>query len=319
MSLKPISPKNHRPKRVVRHTPPVIVVQKKKSSGPGGLIIGVLLLLGLGGGYFVYNNHQKNEAAIAARQHQLDENARRVAEVERQRAEAERQRHVYEDEAPDKTALGTRSEPEVSIPTPEPTSSAAAAEETPAKEEKTSALGDTSAPTAGDGVFNVEDTSAPPFDLSATGKKAKKVYDDLDKAIDKAASGKTFHDLQADLKRSFEVANPGLFADATTLPAFPAKEEKLLRLAQGVYVCLNLAAELEARNTVPDEQHVKFVNWLMKEDAKAARTFTYGLEHYNISDAASAADLLEELRAAYLVSPTTAAKKIPTILKAAAE
>ncbi len=325
MSLKPIAPKKGHPIRRGPGGMPVVIVEKKKS-GSGSLILGLLLLVALGGGGFVYYNQQKNEAALAAKQQRLEQNARNAAVNERLRAEAEEQKRQKK-EAARTTALGSVGAPAAeSTPAPKTSRTVVStnndAAEAPAEEEEEgpkSAMGSTSAPTAGDGVFNVDDTSAAPFDLTAEGKAAKAVITKLDKAIDAAGDGDTFHDLQADLKRSFEVAQPGAFADASTLPPFPDKEHKLLRMAQGVYVCLNLAAELDARNTVPSAQHAKFVNWLMKDKAKAARTFTYGLEHYNIHDVARAADLLDEVRQAYLISPSSGMKKIPVILKAAGE
>ncbi len=323
MSLKPIAPKGRHPKRGARPAgAPVVVIQKKSGSG-GGMIVGLLLLLALGGGGFYYYNQQQNEAKLAAQQQRLEENARKVAEVERQRAEYEAQKKQKEEETSAKTALGTTAPVETAVPatasTPAPKAVAAAAPaaaEEEAEEGPKSAMGGTSAPTAGDGVFNVVDNTPPPFELKAQGKAATKVIAALEKAIDKAGDGNMFHDLQADLKRSFEVAYPELYATAGTLPAFPAKEEKLLRMAQGVYTCLVLAAELDSRATVPDREHARFVNWLMKDRAKAARTFTYGVvEHCGIHDTATAADLLDEVRQAYLISPSSGMKKIPAILK----
>ncbi len=323
MSLKPVAPKSHRAKRAVRPAGMPVVVVQKKSAGSGGMVMGVILLALLGGGGFVYYNQQQNEAALAAKQERLEQNARNTAENERLRAEAEEQKRQKK-EARRATAMGSVGTPAEEAPattvastnTEDADSSYEEVEEEEAK--PSSAMGSTTAPTAGTGVFKVEDTSAPVFDLTATGKAAQKVIAALEKAIDKAGDDNTFHDLQADLKRSFDVAQPGLFDDAGTLPDFPDKEQKLLRMAHGVYVCLNLAAELDSRNTVPAEQHTKFVNWLMKDKAKAARTFTYGVvEHCGIHDSARAADLLDEVRQAYLISPSSGMKKIPAILKAA--
>ncbi len=325
MSLKPIAPKKRSARPGVRPAGAPVVIVQKKSSGSGGLLVGVLILLALGGGYFVYNNQQKNEAALAAQQQRLEENAQRVAEAERQRAEYENQKKQKEEERRAATALGTAaptaSEKQAPAATPAPsaaslTTAPAVTEEEEEENSQKSGMGSTKAPSAGDGVFKVQDTSPAVFDLTTKGKAALKVMEALDKAIDKASNGKTYHDLQADLKHSFTVADPSLFADPAVLPPFPPKEEKLLRMAQGVFICLNLAAELEARNTIPEKEHAKFVNWLMKEKAKAARTFTYGVvEHCGITDTATAADLLDEVRQAYLISPTSGMKKIPAILK----
>ncbi len=320
MSLKPITPKKPAARRGIRPmSAPVVVVEKKSSGGAGGLIVAVLLVLALGGGYFVYNNQQKNEAALAAQKQQLEENAQRVAEAERQRAEHEaklRERKTALGSAQSPAALGT-SAPAADSWSDSYGDSPSAEEPAPAEDEpETSALGSTGAPAKGDGVFNADDTTPPPFDLNAKGKAGQKVITSLDKAIGKAGDEGTFHDLHADLKRSFDVAQPELFADARTLPAFPDKEEKLLRMAHGVYACLNLASELEARSTVPDKDHARFVRWLMKDKAKAARTFTYGVvEHCGITDVSTAADLLDEVRQAYLISPSSGMKKIPAILK----
>ncbi len=323
MSLKPIAPKNKLAKRGVRPAGMPVVVVQKKSSGGGGMILGLILLLALGGGGFYYYNQQQNEAALAAQKQRQEENARKVAEVERQRAEHQASKRAgnadYDQD--NKTALGTAlaTDVETSVSTtPDPSYSDDEADVAMTEEEEgeKSALGATSAPSAGDGVFKVEDTSAPVYDLAAKGNAAKKVMEALDKAIDKAEKEQAFHDLQADLKRAFEVAHPELFADAATLPSFPAKEEKLLRMAQGVYTCLVLTSELEARNTVPEKDHARFVAWLMKDKAKAARTFTYGVvEHCGITETEAAADLLEEVRQAYLISPSSGMKKIPAILK----
>ncbi len=326
MSLKPVAPKNHRPGRVPARTGAPIIIQKKES-GSGGLIMGLVLLAALAGGAFLYYNQQQNEATLAAQQQRLEDNARAEAENARLRAEYEAQKQQKKEERAADTAMGAAATP-AAAPAPAAKASspaaASAATTAPAAQEEEeegpkSAMGSTSVPSAGDGVFNVEDTSAPVFDLTAKGKAAQKVIAALDKAIDKAGDGDSFHDLQADLKRSFEVAQPGLFADPATLPSFPDKEQKLLRMAHGVYVCLNLASELDSRNTVPSSAHARFVNWLMKDKAKAARTFTYGVvEHCGIHDSATAADLLDEVRQAYLISPTSGMKKIPAILKAKA-
>ncbi len=317
MSLKPIAPKNRRAVRGVRPGMPVVVAPKK-SSGGGGWIVLLLLVAALAGGYFVYTNQQKNDAALAAQKQRLEENAKKLAEAERQRAEYEN-RKKQDAAAPSTTALGTAQSADMTSQggyADDDVGSDVSYEEDAEESGSESALGSTTI-AKGTGEFAVTDTSAPPFDLAATGKAATKVMEALDNAIDQAGEGDSFHDLQADLKRSFEVANPQLFANESTLPAFPDKEQKLLRLAQGVYVCLNLAAELEARDTVPSEKHAKFVNWLMKDKAKAARIFTFGLEHEGINEVATAADLLEKLRQIYLKSPSSALKKIPAILKQA--
>ncbi len=318
MSLKPAAPKGHPSKLGARPAGMPVVVVQKKSSGGGGMILGVLLLLALGGGGFYYYNQQQNEAALAARQQRMEENALRIAEVERQKAEYEAQREQQraEREAAKKATAPAATESLASTTTATASAPSSTTAEPEEAEGPKSALGATSAPSAGDGVFNVTDTSPAVFKLDAKGKAATKVMEALDKAIDKAGNGNTFHDLQADLKHSFDVAYPELYATAGTLPSFPAKEDKLLRMAQGVYTCLVLAGELEARNTIPDKDHARFVNWLMKEKAKAARTFTYGVvEHCGIHDTATAADLLDEVRQAYLISPTSGMKKIPAILK----
>ncbi len=320
MSLKPINPGKTRPKRPVRPIGAPVVVVQKKSSGSGGLMMGLILIAALGGGYFVYNNQQKNEAARAAQQAKLEANARAEAENERLRLEHENEKKRRQEEeaaSVSATALGTAI-PSASSSSTTYTEADTVADETPAEESgEDTALGSTEAPTTGTGMFNAEDTSAPAFDLTAKGKAAKKEQEALEKAITKAGNDGTFHDLQADLKRAFEVAQPGFFADGSTLPAFPPKEEKLLRLAQSVYISLTIAAELEARDTVPDKQHAKFVNWLMKEKGKPARTFSYGLEHYNINDMATATELMNELREAYLIAPSSAEGKIKLILEKA--
>ncbi len=326
MSLKPIAPKGRAPKRGVRSAGMPVVVVQKKQSGSGGLIMGLILIAALAGGGFIYYNQQQNEAALAAKQARLDANAAAEAENARLKAEYEQKKLEQKQKKEKTTAMGSVGAPEPAAASPAPAASSASLsaaevddslEEEEEEEGAKSAMGSTSAPTKGDGVFNVDDTTPPPFDLKAEGKAAQKVIVALDKEVDKAGHGNTFHDLQADLKRSFDVAQPGLFADASTLPAFPDKNHKLLRMAQGIYVCLTLAAELDARNTIPSDQHAKFVNWLMKDKAKAARTFTFGLEHCGIHDVAKATDLLDEVRQAYLISPSSGMKKIPAILKAA--
>ncbi len=317
MALTPKTPKAHRAKRNMRPigAPPVVYV-KKKNSGSGGMVMGIILLALAAGGGFLYYNQQQNDAALDARQHQEEINAKVMAENERNFAEMERQKQERRSggrksatQQPN-TAMGAVSQkPAASSPAP-----AVAADDepqTPQLIEKKSAMGTTMV--AADG--SIEDTTPPPFNLKADGIVAKNVMEKLDKAIDAAADGDTFHDLQADLKRSFELTQPDIFTDKNVIPGYPDKEHKLLRLAQGVYVCLNLAAELNARNEVPDKAHAKFVNWLMKDKAKAARTFTYGLEHYNITDVETATVLLEELRAAHMKAPSSAMKKIPAIVK----
>ncbi len=339
MSLKPIAPQKPRTKRVKRPAGAPVVLVQKKSSGSGGWLVLLLLLAAAGGGWYVYDNQQKNEAALAAREQRLEENAQKLADVERQKAEHEASKNKK-----GKTAMGTLAPAAAdeasaddeyadmgdggvnyfgktaeSIEMPVEQSVSASSGET-AKRKSTggrkSAMGSTEME---GGEFAEVDTSAPPFDLTAKGKAAKKVIDQLSKAIDKAGDGNTFHDLQADLKRSFEVAQPSLFADATTLPPFPDKEDRLLRIAQGVYVCLNLAAELDIEDDAQDKKHAKFVNWLMKDKAEAARTFSFGLEHYNITDVPTATKLLGELRATYWKTPSSAKKKIRPILEKAAK
>ncbi len=325
MSLKPVTPRRGPASRGFRPAGMPVTPAKKESSSSGGIIVLILLIIALGGGYFVYSNDQKNEAALAAQKQREEENAQKLAEVERQRAEYEASKRK-EAESARVTALGTATSSADSVATQDHTSDDSydsydtdeALTQEPSAEEsdpgEASALGSTTI-AQGSGEFAASDSTPPPFDLKATGKAGTKVREELDKAIDQAGDGDTFHDLRADLKRSFDVAYPELFADADTLPPFPDKDQKLLRLAQGVYVCLNLAAELDARDTVPAEQHAKFVNWLMKEKAKAARIFTFGLEHQGISDASAAADLLNELRTVYLKTPSSALKQIPVILK----
>ncbi len=323
MSVNSNSPKARRSKRGARPAGmPVVYVQKKKS-GSGGLVMTLILLAALGGGGFIYYNQQQNAAALAAKQQKMEENAKIMEQNERNFAEAEakkkgRRAARAATTATEETAMGAVSETPAVNDTPavETTSTPAPVEEETVTVK--SAMGTTTM-TKRDGQFAVEDTTPPPFDLKAEGIVAKKVMEKLDKAIDEAGDGDTFHDLQADLKRSFELTQPGIFTDEKVIPAYPDKEQKLLRLAQGVYVCLNLAAELNAQNTVSDKDHAKFVNWLMKDKAKAARTFTYGLEHYNITDVATATVLLEELRAAHMKSPSSAMKKIPTVVKKGAK
>ncbi len=323
MSLKPITPKNRRPARAARPAPmPVVIVPKKSSGGSGWLVILLIVAL-LGGGWFVYNNQQKNEAAIAARDARAEENRRKVEEEERKRLEAEQARN--RSHGPEVTAMGTAVEEETPVSTPVSSASVSIESEedsTPAEEEQeegeSSALGSTAL--SASGGYAETDTSAPRFDLTAKGSKGKKVSKELAAAIDEASRGDTFHDLQSDLKRSFAVACPELFADESTIPPYPAKEEKTLRLAQGIYVCLNVAAEVAARDENEEEpKHARFVNWLLADKAKAARTFTYGLEHYEVTDMATAADLMGKLREAYIKNPAEAQKKIPTILKKAAK
>ncbi len=336
MSLKPIAPQNHRPGRAARPAPmPVVVVPARKQSGGSGLLMLILLVALLGGGYFVYNNQQKNAEAIAARDARA-EAVRQKAEEERQRLEAEHQSsHSPLSESDQVTAMGSREKaatitssntasPSVSTRSASTSSSASSSssafsdtESTPEDEGEVSALGSTSAPKSGTGEYAVKDTTPPPFDLKAEGSAAKKVSQDLRDAIDKASKGDTFHDLQADLKRSFEVAYPDLFADESTLPPFPDKEQKTLRLAQGIYVCLNITSELQARNEMSEAKHTRFVNWLLSDKAKAARTFTYGLEHCGVSDMETATELMDKLRKAYVKGPADAMNKIPTILKKA--
>ncbi len=285
----------------------------------------LLLLAAAGGGWFVYNNQQKNEAALALRQQRLEENARKAEEAERQRESIIKGSHApasVAEEYNGNTALGS-AEP----PSSASTSGSSASRrgsfhdvslegEEPGESGSSSALG--SSTLEGDG-FAETDTSAPAYDLKAEGKAAVTSMNKLYKAMEAAGKDNTFHDLQADLKRAFDVAQPGLFAEGEPLPAFPEKEEKLLRLAQGVYVCLQLSAELEAQDSAPREQHARFVNWLMKEKAKAARSFTYGLDHCGIRDAETATQLLEKLRTAYLKDSSTAFKKLPAIIKAGAK
>ncbi len=318
MSLKPTNPRKHRPARTARPAGMPVVLVQKKPSGSGGWVLFLLLLVAAVGGYFVYKHQLENEAALAARQQKLEENARKVEEARRQMAEHENLKR--QSDGPTHTAMGT-------VGAPSATSSATAgvsADTSSDYSDESFDDDDSSDPAAEDsalgsttlsGGLAATDTSAPVYDLRAEGKASLKVAEKLAKALDAAAEGDTFHDLQADLKRSFEVAYPGLFADSSTLPPFPDQKQKLLRIAQGVYVCLNLAAELDARDTVPAEKHAKFVNWLMKDKAKAARTFTYGLEHCGISDVATATEHLDKLRATYIKTPSSALKKIPTILK----
>ncbi len=329
MSLKPIAPQNHRPGRAARPAPmPVVVVPARKQSGGSGLLMLILLVALLGGGYFVYNNQQKNAEAIAARDARA-EAVRQKAEEERQRLEAEHQKnHPTSADTDDVTAMGTREQTTThtsgsssftpSDSTASSVSSFSGTESTQEEDEgEVSAFGSTSAPKSGTGEYAVKDTSAPPFDLKAEGSAAKKVSQKLRDAIDTASKGDTFHDLQADLKRSFEVAYPDLFADESTLPPFPDKEQKTLRLAQGIYVCLNITSELQARNEMSEAKHTRFVNWLLSDKAKAARTFTYGLEHCGVSDMETATELMDKLRKAYVKGPADAMNKIPTILKKA--
>ncbi len=275
----------------------------------------LLIIAALAGGYYVYDKQQKDEAARAAvRQQKIEEQARKQEEELRRQAE---QASSQQSSGINRTALGTALISDSSAPANSEDNDYEGyddTEETAEEEGEKSALGSTTL-AKGSGELAIEDTSAPAFDLSAKGKASIKVAEKLAKAIDKASIDDTFHDLQADLKRSFEVACPDLFADSTTLPAFPDKDERLLRIAQGVYVCLNLAAELDAQGAVPVEKHAKFVNWLMKDKAKAARTFTYGLEHCGVTDVATATRLLDELRSSYLKTPSSALKKIPDILK----
>ncbi len=325
MPVKPITPKKNLPLRSIRPGVPVVTVQKSASGSSGGWMMLLLVLAALAIGYSFYNNQQKNEAALSARQQRLEENAKVVAEAERQRAEYEKGNQQKESGSTS-TAPGTaattaadtadfsdeEADTHESSVADDFSSDASFGEEK--KDGTESALGSTEI-TEGSGEFAEQDTSAPAFELATTGAAADSVMNKLDKAIDDAGNGDTFHDLQADLKRSFELAYPGLFADASSIPPFPDKSEKLLRLAQGVYVCLNLAAELDARDTVPADNHAKFVNWLMKEKAKAARIFVFGLEREGINDFATAAERLDNLRDVYLKSPSSALKKIPSIIK----
>ncbi len=314
MALNTKTPKTGRSKRSARPVaaPPVVYV-KKKNSGSGGMVMGVILLALAAGGGFIYYNQQQNDAALAARQHQMEINAQAMEANERNFAEMEKrkqERRAGRTSAPadrPNTAMGTVSQkPAAGSPAPDVVASDDA-EQAPEYIEKKSAMGTAK--------VSYEDTTPPPFNLKAEGIVAKNVLEKLDKAIDAAADGETFHDLQADLKRSFELTQPDIFTNKNVIPGYPDKEQKLLRLAQGVYVCLNLAAELNARNEVSDKAHTRFVNWLMKDKAKAARRFTYGLAHYNITDVEAATILLEDLRTAYIKAPSSAMDKIPTILK----
>ncbi len=316
-----------RTKRASRTTTPlpVLPIQQKSSSGSGGWLMLLLLLAAAGGGWFIYNNQQKNEAALALRQQRMEENARKAEEAERQRDAFIKGRH-------DSTSAPVEESSTTDLGSTEPPTSAASTTDSSASRrgnfhevslegEETGESGSSSAlgSTSMEGGFSETDTSAPVYDLAAEGKAAKSTMNKLYKAMEAAGKDNTFHDLQADLKRAFDVAHPGLFGEGEPLPAFPDKDEKLLRLAQGVYVCLQLAAELEAQDSAPREQHARFVNWLMKEKAKAARSFTYGLDHCGISDTETATQLLERLRTAYLKDSSTAFKKLPAIIKAGAK
>ncbi len=324
MSLKPVSP-THRPGRPTRLATAPVVIGNKKSSGSGTWVVILLLLALLGGGYYFYSSSEAEKAAIRQKREaaaaQKAEQERRVAEQKRQHEEKRAKRGISDSalgstapEGYESTSSGSSSS--CSSTTASTASTSSAYEEETAEETGTrSALGGTAAPTSGTGEFAVKDSSPAPFDLKAEGAAQKKVISKLEAAMQDASEGDTFHDLQADLQRSFEMAHPELFSDASTLPPFPAKEEKMLRLAQGVCVCLNLAAELQLDKEIAAEKHARFVNWLMKDKGKAARTFTYGLEHHSISDTAAATKLLGKLRDTYLKSPSSAMDKIPGILK----
>ncbi len=314
MALKPVTP-TRRKGPVAR--PVVIVQSKKKSSSSGGWIVALLVLAAAAGGYFVYNNSQQQKAAA---QQKLEAAAAQKAEQERKVAEQKRQ---HEQEIAGRaTALGSVAPTAGSAaPAPAPRRAAGSSygsdtHQTQDESAANNGLGSTTKPTVATGMGEADvSATPPPFDLNATDNKAKTVIRKLDEAIAAAAEGDTFHDLQEDLKSSFEQCKPGLFSDPDTLPAFPAKEEKLLRMAQGVYVCLNLATEVQLSKEISAEKHARFVNWLMKDKAKAARTFTYGLEHYGIDATATATDLMTKLRDAYIKNPSGAMDKIPAITK----
>ncbi len=299
---------------------PVVLPPQKKSGNSEWLMFFILIAL-LGGGYFIYDQQQQKEQAIATRNARIEE-ARLKEEQERKRL-AEEQGRLTASSTPEVTLMGTARTTDsteavaTETETPQDDEPDTVTDEEPEDDADPTALGSTSAPTKGTGVFAEEDTSPPPFNLTAKGNKAKSVRKKLAKAVEEASKGDTFHDLQADLKRSLELAQPGFFADATTLPPYPDKENKLMRQAQGIYICLMLAAEVQVREEIPEKKHAKFVNWLLADKAIAARTFTYGLEHCDISDTDTATEQMGELRTVYGKDASSALKKIPTILKKA--